>query len=287
MPISYHCILEPNNINIFFKMVAPTPFDPTSVEWLALIVYIFVGSAASYAFVHSAIAFHWEHLYKRRDIYHPPMFWPEVYGLLRLSAGPLLGVGSWFVFREGFRSEMTTPMPVSGVVPDATDFFVFNLIFVILLGLNGLFGLSLFQAGLKLKWLSIPFFNDLLVLGCLVVLVVYGFFISTTAGIILVFPAAFNLYSVIMMLLLWINTPLVEDLIMAPFDWAVQTIDHLRQKGYQVVTDNVSRPEEVVVPMDAQISASAPMEGNRRMPPTGMEVHPGSNGVTSFKFHSS
>lgn len=179
-------------------------YEPTSTEWIALLAFLVSAATAAFTFVFAALAFHWRIYYKRRDIYHPPFFIPELYSLLRVLCILLIGVGTWMAWREAARAESGVPEDPEEPDPTQGDFFKSMLFYIIFLGLEGGFGLSFFHIGLSLGWFGFPVLLELGALAMAVTLTVYAWLIWWLPGMLILIGTVFVLYSVIMMALYWL-----------------------------------------------------------------------------------
>lgn len=182
-------------------------YDPSPEEWVGLLLFLGSAAIASFSFVHAAAAFNWQIYFRRTDIYHPPFFIPELYSVLRVCSWVLIGLGVWFGWREGLRSDEVPPVPVGGVIPSEHNFFLLILFFLIFLAVSSAFSFSFFGLGFTLGWMGVPVFFDLGTLATVIVMIIYGWKIWFLSGLLILIGGVFSLYSVIMVFLLWLYRP--------------------------------------------------------------------------------
>lgn len=182
-------------------------YNPAPEEWIAL--FVFLGSAAwaAFTFLSSSDAFRWGMYFSRDGMYQPPFFIPELYNALRVGAWVLIGLGVFFGWREGFRSDETPPVPVSGDVPSVNNFFLLILFYLIFLIVSAIFSRAFFGAGMRHGWMGVPLFFDLATLAMAILMIIYGWKIWFLSGLLILIGAVYCLYSVIMVGLLWLYRP--------------------------------------------------------------------------------
>lgn len=216
-------------------------YNPSSEEWIALLVFLGSSALAAFAFVHSAASYHWKMYFRRADIYHPPFFIPELYSTLRVCAWVLIGLGVWFGWREGFRSEETPPVPVSGDIPTVNDFFLLNLFYLIFLITSVAFAFSFFGLGFNMGWMGAVVFFDVATLAMVILIVIYGWKIWFLSGMLALIGGVYALYSVIMVFLLWLyRPPILENVYVDPFENA-----HAMGEHYLIASKQQPRVDSV------------------------------------------
>lgn len=209
-------------------------YDPSSEEWIGLLVFLSTSALAAFSFVHSSASYHWKVFYRRSDVYTPPLFIPELYSTLRVLSWLTIGLGVWFGWREGFRSEEIPPVPVSGVIPTTNAFFLLMLFYIIFLGLSTAFAFSFFGLGLNLGWMGVVLFFDLATLASIIVMIIYGWKIWFLSGLLILVGGVYACYSVVMVFLQWLYLPvLLENTIADPFDLQGASIEKLYASSHQ------------------------------------------------------
>lgn len=209
-------------------------FDPSSVEWIALLVFLATSALAAFSFVHSSAAYHWKVFYRRADTYHPSFFIPELYSTLRVLSWLIIGLGVWFGWREGFRSEAIPPAPVSGAIPNINDFFLLMLFYIIFLALSVAFAFSFFGLGLNLGWMGAVLFFEVGTLAMVILLIIYGWKIWFLSGLLILVGGVFVCYSVIVVFLHWLYIPsALENAIADPMELQGEQIAKLFASAHQ------------------------------------------------------
>ena len=169
-------------------------FDPTTEEWIALLAFLVSGAIVWASFVLSASAFHWREWYSEARQYRPWFLWGELLGFLYCVAWILIPIGGWLGWREGFRSDSLLLVPSSGNVPSDSDFFWFNLFYIVFWGLSLFGGPAFFTVGLQMKW---PGISLLVSLGIVVLAgftTVWGFFLWWVVGVLILIGAVVIFY---------------------------------------------------------------------------------------------
>ena len=227
-------------------------FDPTTEEWVALYVFLTTGAIVWVSFVLSASAFHWREWYSRAS-YKPWFLWGELLGFLYCAAWILIPVGGFLAWREGFRSDDPVLVPSSGNTPSDSNFFLFNLFYVLFWGLSVFGGPAFFTVGMQMKWPGLALLVSLGILALAGLTTVWAFLIWWVAGVLIVIGAAVVLYAFIVCAAIWYNLQ--------------------SSGGYEEQHDPFGRTHAVVYLQQQQHQGQVSVQGSRTMFMAGVPGH--------------
>ncbi len=177
-------------------------FNPAPLEWAGLVAFLAAGFIIVQSFVSAAVAARWRHFLaetqKRNGGYMGSIGSPYLFGVLFILSYLGGALGAWFVFREGFRSELTIPNPASGSIPTDSEFFQAMLAYIIFWGLSWAGAPSFFSLGVDMQIMAWPVFVAFVTLGVGIWATVVFFQIYFVAGILIVINVFFVLWAFIL-----------------------------------------------------------------------------------------
>ncbi len=189
-------------------MVAPL-FDPSSIEWIALILFLFVSFIPVFSLNLMAITSNWKIWYSGNRFYKPsfmlpPIFYVSLNGIFHI----ILGSAIFLIWREGQRSEplFSPPIPTSGV-PNINLYFSAMLIYLINIGIGTCFGPIFFEFQAFGVGLAIIFINFLLEITLLVIFSI----IWWLPALLISFLVAWRIYTCFICASIWRNSKLGAD----------------------------------------------------------------------------
>ena len=173
-------------------------FDPDPDEWAILDVAFITALVPWIIWIASAIGFRWRSWWSQTHLAHPnlighPIFFASVFFIVY----SLAAVGWWLGWREGHRSDNAPPDPSSGTVPSNTNFFVFNIFYLIFWILSLGSGPMFFGVSLEFKMMAVSCVLVFLIFGCSVILTIFGWMIWFVPGILFLIATIFLLWAFI------------------------------------------------------------------------------------------
>lgn len=167
-------------------------YNPTAVEWLSLDTFLVTALLPWAILALSAHGFRWKSWWENDRIMKPSIMWhPMAYSALFFLIYGAAGVGGWFIWREGFRSENTPPDPSSGNIPSETNYFLANIFYICFWIFSCFIGPCFFIFSLEMKVMAGSCILSFIVFGLAVALTVMGFLIWFVPGILFLVVAVF------------------------------------------------------------------------------------------------
>lgn len=227
-------------------------YDPTPVEWVALLVALTASSFAAMSFIYFAHSFHWKQWYLRIGIYHPAIFFPEVYTFLRTSCVVITGIAAFYVLKTAMEADLDTTTITN------TDLLTSMILYIVFLSLTGSFGLIFFYIGLEMSWMGFVFLWELLTLGVSATMSYYFYIQTLTGGIIMIVVSAFFLYSAIVATLYWLYLK-VDGIVHDPFRYTVNILSGTQIKTRTIFAEKRRQqtPSVHPQPSDAYVVAES------------------------------
>lgn len=235
-------------------------FNPTSLEWLALIALLAVSILSSSLFSSLALGVQWRIIWKKMTAKMrskgnryfpvgiiPRMFNPYVYGTLRFLMNALIAFSYWWVWRQAYRSEFTPLYAAapSGVV-DVNYFFISTLFYLIFAASIVTGPLIHFNFGITHGWVWISILAEFVTFAVSVFCTIYFWLIIPLSGILSLIVSVFYLYSVYAWWCFSKNS-VYQGLLTDPVDCLYENIyprEHLLEHNYGVVIQHVQYEEQ-------------------------------------------
>lgn len=188
----------------------PSLYDPSSVEWLALIAVLGVNVVASANMSALAVGAQWRVIWKKLNSRIIPChngpartldivatyFNPYLYAALRFLMNALGAFAFWWVWRQGFRSEFSGlyAKPPS-VVIDSDYYFLSGLFYLIFQVAVVVAPLIHFNLGLTHGWLSTSLFFEFLTFASSLLCTIFFWLNIPLAGILSLIVTVYYGYS--------------------------------------------------------------------------------------------